>query len=180
MTPVQNARSIPSDASLVERWWLTVHNLTLTQMPISTALSYPVPQINGKQVELAAFYYGIQRGSAPGQATLLPPIAWLVATYPEGRLLSFERGSAQELFPNIKLIEGALAANPGMSPAETMQARKALFNIYPTAIEAFATQAKVPQSFANLFDQLVVSSLLPFYQQLNPAFYQWLKGGHHE
>jgi hypothetical protein len=169
---------IPADASPVEAWWLTLRSQTMRQLPVESALSWPVPLVRDGQLYLAAFYYGVRRVAGPGTGLALPPIARVVASYPAGRLMSFVHRQLTDLFPGLPSTGelGPLVAVQ-QPPTERMRDRKALFALYSPILDQYhkgAQEHDQRQAFQVAFMRLAEPGLLPYYWALNPDFFEWL------
>jgi hypothetical protein len=170
---------IPADASLVERWWLGVRGQTFRQLPLETAFSLPIPVLQDNDLSLAAFYFGVKRGSGPGKGTALPPLARLRASFPEGRLLVFLHRKSQELFPGLP-VSGELGSltQAKTSPEERMKMRKALFAAYDKIMELYSQNSGTSaerKEFEKAFVEVAEPALLLYYRALNPHFFEWLE-----
>jgi len=171
---------IPADASLVERWWLTVRGQTFRQLLLETALSLPIPVLQDDSLYLTAFYYGVKRVAGPGTGQAMPPVVRLSATYPEGRLLSFLHRKVEELFPGLP-ASGVLGPLTGgqATPNDRIQARRALFAAYSRILELYQKKKSAPaerKEFTKAFYEVAEPALLPYYRSLNPDFFGWLEG----
>ncbi len=168
---------IPSDASPTERWWREVRSQTFKQLPLESALSWPVPVVENHTLRLDAFYFGVQRVAGPGTSRARPPLARLSASFPSARLLLFIRREYTELFPGLPMSgDLGLLSNGDMQPAERMQARSELFSLYTEILNQYPQDSDVQarQAFASAFWRLAEPGLLPYYHALNPHFFEWL------
>lgn len=169
----------PTQSNAVEYWIAQVRRQTSRQVPIETAFSLPVPIIVQKKQAVAAFYYGIQRQGRPEAGLALPPVARLIAAYPEPRLIEFLHKQAQLLFPDLPAHGdlGLLLADPELKIQQRMENRKKLFDLYPPIVDAFFKNMDdkyIRQQFFSAFSQLAEPGLLPYYRALNPEFFNWL------
>jgi len=175
-----NPIPIPTNASEVERWWLTARGQTFRQMPIESAISLPVPVWLGDRLCLAAFYFGVQRSASPAQSQAMPPLARLTATYPDCRLMGFVHREMKDLFPGLP-TDGPLGELPGGGPAEgkrIINARRALLAAYGPVLEGYRSKefsAEARQAFLKDFMAVAESPLLLYYRALNPDFFAWLE-----
>lgn len=173
---------IPVDASDVEKCWLRARWQTSDQLPIETALSIPVPVFDWKaSLCLSGFYYGTRRGSEFGITSIEVPVARLITSYPDGKIVSFQTKSDAELFPGMQ-NEGFLGVVSigNMSPKEHVKNRKDLYQVLSDIIPDFSQTNRIAperkDQFLELWNKVVEEPLIPFYQELNPAFFHWLEG----
>jgi len=167
-------------AGTVERWWNTVRGLTLKQVPLESALSYPIPIVEDDKLCYAVFYYRILRHGNPKDSRAGMPIARVVATYPEGRLLIFEHQKAADLFPDIPPREDLGRAGPAelMSTSDLMAARREYFLLCEEIGRRYFQEKSGNDSrlhFLELFKQLTEAGLEPYYRALSPQFFAWLE-----
>lgn len=167
-------------AGAVERWWNTVRGLTLKQVPLESALSYPIPVVEDNKLCYAVFYYHILRQGGLKDSRAGKPIAKVVATYPEGRLLIFEHQKAADIFPDIPLKEDFGRAGPTklMSTSELLAARREYFLLCEEVGRQYSQEKSDENKrlqFLELFKQLTEAGLEPYYRALNPRFFDWLE-----
>lgn len=172
LTPKQN------DDTLVEKWCTLIRSQTMRSMPIESAMSLPIPIEQGGKPCLSTFYYGVKRNGGPGTTFVIPPIARITATYPAARLLSFQHKQTGELFSGLPSSgELGLVYSEISTPHERVEARKFLLKIYPEIIELFWVTGGTPEiyhQFSNIFSKVAEVPLIPYYQALNPTFFDWL------
>lgn len=171
---------VPKGAGPVERWWYVVRSQTFKQLPLEAALSYPIPVFEGGRLHLASFYYKVKHSSTLGESGTALPLAKLMATYPEGEVLSFQKKGASELFIGVFPHEkpGSLFKEPA-TPKERMNNRKLLFELYSDIIVFYQEKQGTENSksaFLNIFEKVSELPLIPYYHALNPDFFQWLEG----
>lgn len=176
----QTSPSLSVENSPVEQWWLTVRKQTSRQLPVESALSWPIPLWQKEHFCLAVFYYGVRRVAGPGTGLALPPLAKVVATYPTYRLLAFLHRKAEDIFPGLPDAGelGALVAIP-LSPTERMKERHALFALYPSLLDQYQGHSGEMDHRTNFkvsFYRLAEPGLVPYYHALNPSFFAWLDG----
>jgi hypothetical protein len=169
----------PKETNPVERWRSLVHSQTFRQLPLETSLSFPIPVIEGKTVQMSAFYYGVLRPTGMGSSIAMPPKVRLVATYPEGRILRLEQDTTRNLFPGIQDIPvPERTKGDAVVPGERARNRKALFDAYPDILELFrnGNNDMIKRAdFRRLFALVVSVQLMPYYRALNPIFFSWLE-----
>lgn len=178
--PIKNPIKISSDTTELEECWKNVKKQTYNSLPLETALSLPIPQKNESEgICLSGFYYGVTRGGGPGKTILRPPVAILLATYPEGRMLSFVHKSVNILFPDILSgDELGLFISNQETPNERMKVRKQFYFEYSKVVENFSTDSRLLQdekeSFLQLWDLIVEKPLLPYYHEIGKIFFAWI------
>ena len=182
MNNPQGSANVKSEAASVESWWMSVRRQTMKNVVLESALSWPVPKLVGRTPCFSAFYYGVKRVAGPGTGLALPPVALLTAAYPEARILGFIHRKTQVLFPGLpdtgELGKLVLFSS---SPRETMQVRRALFEMYtPIALDYFTGEENVERkmAFHQAFWVTVEPALVDFYRALNPQFFDWLASNH--
>jgi hypothetical protein len=162
---------VPKNASPVEQWWLKFRQQTNRQVPIETALSLPIPIMKNNELLLSVFYYGVEKVSGPGTSLAKPPVARMMGTYPVPHIVQFVTNKVEELFPGLPtggtigpLIEG-------------VRNRQELFSLYTPILALFSLKEVTTdrrEDFIAAFQRQAEPGLLPYYQALNPNFFQWL------
>jgi len=171
---------VRKEASTVERCWLTVRGQTILNIPLESALSFPIPKLTDtNETCLTGFYYRVQFNGRQEKILIKPPFARILASYPDGNLINCYQESAPTLFPEIK-VHDDLATLPARdhSPARLVQYRRDLYQLMTKLIPMFIGQEqlsqKVVDDFLFIFDIVSERPFLPYYHALNPQFFSWL------
>ncbi len=175
-------RHIPirKEASTVERCWLTARGQTILDIPLESALSFPIPKLSDtNETCLTGFYYRVQFGGRPDKILIKPPFARMLASYPEGNLNNFCQASAPTLFPGIEVHDDfAVLPVRDHSPAKLVQYRRDLYQLMTKLIPKFIGQEQLSHQevddFLYIFDIVSERPFLPYYHALNPQFFSWL------
>lgn len=151
-----------NDENLGYRWWIKVRNAppVSNQIPLEAALSYPVCA----QGELRFFHYAVNNDQ------IVRPFTYLRATFPDMEVVELIIDRHGKLFPG-------LPAEPGVYGVTFDRERRiALLNLIPSLAQKYLREpaGETGQTFLRLFNQSVPETLKPFYEALNPQFFQWL------
>jgi hypothetical protein len=169
---------IPKSASPVEQWWLKIRQQTNRQVPLETALSFPIPVMKNNELLLSVFYYGVEKVSGPGNSLAKPPVARLIGTYPVPHIVQFVTNKVEDLFPGLP-SGGTIGPLVGghFTPTERMKGRQELFRLYTPILALFSLKEETTdrrEDFKAAFQKQAEPGLLPYYQALNPDFFDWL------
>ena len=151
-----------NDENLGYRWWIKVKNAPVvsSQIPLEAALSYPVCA----QGELRLFHYKVSDGQ------IIRPFTFIRAPLPDVEVSELVIDYHGKLFPG-------LPGEPGVYDVEFDSARRtAILNLIPSLAQKYSREpaGETGQTFLQLFNQSVPEALKPFYEALNPQFFQWL------
>lgn len=175
-------RQIPinKDASTVEKCWMKVRGQTISKVPLESGLSLPIPLILEKDnVCLLGFYFKVKNLGGPGKIKIQTPIASVIASFPEGEVVTLRKEEANVLFPGVDLLEDSVSLD-GLSPKEVVQKRREYYNLLsgliPKYLVASDPSAEEILNFQECFSMVAEKPLLNYYVALNPHFFSWIKG----
>jgi len=141
---------------------------------LQAGISLPVPKVREGKTEV---WYFIRRSQVriPRQI-LYPPFAHVGAAYPSGAVIDFRA------LPEVDTSQplGSMPHDAAKAiPSDQWEAIwDELFALYPIVIAAFAarfspTDPRISR-FVELFHLATPPFMMPSYQVLNPAFFEWL------
>jgi hypothetical protein len=143
---------------------------------LETGISRPVPEVVEGQVRLWYLLYRSQ--VRPPYQMLYEPTAAVAVNYATGQILEHRELPAST--PPKALGRYPHAAAVSIPPDRWQATWDELFGLYPDVITAFAGQSAAGQRekvarFAELWELTAPPFMKGHYQELNPAFFEWLE-----
>jgi hypothetical protein len=144
------------------KWWIKMKNapLVINQIALEAAISYPICA----QGELRCFHYAVVGGE------IKRPFTYLRASLPNIEVIELLIDRHGSLYPSLS---GAL----GPYEIEYNRERQhSLLNLIPVLARKYLHEpaGEDGETFLRVFDLAIPASLRPFYEALNPQFFQWL------
>jgi hypothetical protein len=154
------------EAQPARTWWSRVHGAAeFANLPLAAVLSYPVPGADDLR-----FFHVLPPSARGGEWRLLTRV---VARMPSLELASVRRsGGPDALFPGLPdEVEGEGARY-------VAQTEDALYAAYPLLLTRWPEKPAdaLGSQFLEALAQLAPACLLPYYEALNPAFFDWCRG----
>ena len=158
--------SDPSSLGLT--WWTEVRTWSLSRkkMPITSALSYPIPG-EGKLFLFHTFPF--TRADANGWQV----ISRITARIPDLEVVEFLTPGDGDLFPGLP------AEVVGEPAAYDLKIEEALLQVLPLVSGRYAEGAAagaLGTQFLESLEMLAPKALMPYYEALNSGFFAWCRG----
>ena len=146
------------------QWWLTVSNAPLVRqkLPLEAMLSYPV----GAPGELKFFHFRIHDFIARR------PFSIVRATLPSLAIIELTLASEKPIFQGLPQELGRVNIKEW-----SLELEKSFLNMQPAIMQLFPNQkaGALGKEYLELFNMLTPDVFKPFYNALNPEYFEWLQ-----
>lgn len=144
------------------KWWIKIRNAPLVsnQIALEAAISYPICA----QGELRCFHYAVVDGE------IKRPFTYLRASLPNIEVTELLIDRHSSLYPGLPEALGTYEVE------YNRERQHELLNLIPVLARKYLREpaGEDGEAFLRAFDLSMPASLRPFYEALNPQFFQWL------